>query len=139
MEAGRKEELDALRCGDRVFTGHSWGGWGPATYTAGVVSKRTPTGMIDVTIGQVTTRFDSEGKERGAGYRGDWIDLDMTYQSREIDNDLRQRRKQAAEMILGITGKDQINRNSEVDDILSECDRISEILEEVRSTLDNKS
>lgn len=96
-----QRDLTKLVAGDNVFVGQFFGGFGVpigVRYTKGVVMKITPSGLIDILVGNMLlpTRFNSDGSSRGGRDSSERIDTAMTFEEREINLARAERIKQAS-------------------------------------------
>lgn len=121
-----------MKVGDKVFIVHSYGGWLLRNqYTPGVISKITPTGLIDVQVGpnKVIYRYGKNLREYGQGWRGDWIDTEMTFEDRAVDNQKFGRIDKAAVAISKVVATGN-RRYDTKEELVEEIERLKALLEE---------
>jgi len=130
------KDFSQLKAGDSVFIGQFYGSWGGPSYTRGVVQKITPSGMIDVLIGhsQQPTRFNPDGRQRGASFgHAEQID-GMPFAEREADLDRRNRAQKANTALTAVVAEKM--RNPEKDDLQKEAARLQSLLDEANKLIE---
>ena len=86
-------DTKTLNVGDRVLTGEHYG-WHGQRHRPGTVTKRTPSGIITVTVDAYPSHktvahdltFNPDGRERGKNYNGAWLD---PFDQQVLDNEQR--------------------------------------------------
>lgn len=116
-----------MNLGDKVFTVRSTG-WGHRdSFRAGVISKTTPTGLVDVTSGTYTVRFDKTGREYGKRYNGERIDTAMTFEQRQEQLNKEERIDRAHGALTAVKTAERVRYNSK-EELLEEIKRLQSVL-----------
>lgn len=118
-----------MNIGDKVYIVHSYTGWGRNSYTPGVVSKITPSGLIDVQTGpnNRVTRFGKNKKEYAQRYGGGCID-NMPFEERELEVATLNRIGKAAAALAKVTAESR--RYDTKEELIAEVERLQALLME---------
>jgi hypothetical protein len=117
-----------MNVGDKVFLVryYSWGS--RDAFREGVVSKITPSGLIDVKVRGLTTRFDKNGRER-ATYNGERIDTEMSFEER-LSHQAMLGRIDIAAVALRVVTTEERRRYNTKEELIEEVERLYKLLAE---------